>query len=74
MATYTELLNLIDTAIKDILENGQHISRKGRIYIRGDLEVLMDIREKYAKLAAMETSSSGNLLERTTTIIPHRER
>lgn len=72
MATYTELLNLIDTAIKDILENGQHISRKGRIYIRGDLEVLMNIREKYAKLAAIETLDNQSFLNRTTTIIPYR--
>lgn len=70
MATATEILAAIDTAILDILANGQDVSFNGRRYTKADLPTLQKMRAEYASLVA--TSTSGGVFDRMKTGVPYR--
>ncbi len=69
MAAYTELIEQIDTAIQDVLLNGQHVAVDGRNYTKADLGTLSRMRTEYARLAKSEKTS---VLHRTVTGVPSR--
>lgn len=71
MATPAEILAAIDTAILDVLQNGQHIAANGgRVFTKANLNELRLMRAEYADLAA--TSSSGGIFDRMKTGAPYR--
>jgi|WetSurMetagenome_2_1015567.scaffolds.fasta_scaffold945716_2 hypothetical protein len=70
MATAAEILTAIDTAILDVLANGQHIGSDSKIYTKADLKTLREMRAEYASLAA--TSASGGVFDRMKTGVPYR--
>ena len=70
MATATELLAAIDTAILDVLQNGQHITAEGQAYTKADLLTLQKMRSEYVTTAA--TSRSGGIFDRMKTGGPYR--
>lgn len=74
MATPAEILAAIDTAILDILQNGQHISsamgQDGKVYTKADLETLRKMRLEFASLSS--TSSAGGIFDRMKTGVPYR--
>lgn len=65
MATYAERLQLVRDAIDKILTKGQSHSVEGRSMTRADLPTLMDMEERYARLAERETG--GGILIRAAT-------
>lgn len=70
MATATEILTAIDTAILDILANGQDVSFNGKRYTKANLGELTKMRESYASIVA--TSTSGGIFDRAKTGVPYR--
>lgn len=69
MATATELLSAIDTAILDVLQNGQHVASDGLVYTKADLDSLRAMRREYSSTAAGGTS---NVFDRMKTGVPYR--
>lgn len=69
MATATELLGWIDTAIQDILQNGQHVSTEGDTWTKADLNILQRMRKEYR---AASTANSGSIFDRVKNIAPYR--
>jgi hypothetical protein len=65
MATATEILAAIDTAILDILTSGQDVMFNGRRYTKANLNDLRIMRAEYAALVT--TSSSGGIFDRAKT-------
>lgn len=69
MATDAEILAAIDTAIIDILENGQEVTLKATTYSKANISTLFDLREKYSQKASI---SSDTFFSRSKTIVPGR--
>lgn len=70
MATNSEILEAIDEAIVDILQNGQEIvTVMGVTYSKANIDTLFQHREKFSQKAA---SSTDNLFSRMKTGIPRR--
>ena len=69
LATNSEILEAIDEAIVDILQNGQEVTIDGVVYNKANLNSLFQHREKFSQKAA---SSSDNFFSRMKTGIPRR--
>ncbi len=69
MATAAELLSAIDTAILDVLQNGQHVAAEGLTYTKADLPTLQKMRSEYA---ALTSTGSSSVFDRMKTGVPHR--
>lgn len=69
MATNSEMLEAIDQAIVDILQNGQDITVNGTVYNKANLNSLFQYREKFSQKAS---SSTDNFFSRMKTVIPRR--
>lgn len=70
MATATELLTAIDTAILDLLQNGEEVWVNGRKYRKAQLSELRAMRAEYAAIVA--TSTAGGVFDRMKTGVPYR--
>jgi hypothetical protein len=70
MPTAAEILAAIDTAILDILQNGQEVTLNGRRYTKANILELQKLRSEYASLTTM--SSSGGIFDRAKTGVPYR--
>lgn len=57
MATYTELLASVKTAIQDILSNGQSLGDDGSTLTRADLGTLHALQKDYQIKANREAST-----------------
>lgn len=68
MATNAEILAAIDTAIVDILQNGQTVTFEGDTYDKANITSLFKQREKFTR----KTSSMSSFFDRRKTIIPGR--
>uniref|UniRef100_A0A6M3J343 Uncharacterized protein n=1 Tax=viral metagenome TaxID=1070528 RepID=A0A6M3J343_9ZZZZ len=67
--TDAEMLELIDTAIADVLANGQTVSADGDSWTKSDLRELRAMRKEYAGKVA---GASGSIFDRTKNAIPYR--
>ena len=67
--TDAEMLELVDTAIADVLANGQSVSADGDSWTKSDLRTLREMRKEYA---VRVSGSSGSIFDRTKNAIPHR--
>jgi len=57
MATYTysQLLNYIQAAIVDVLENGQVVAWNGQTYTKADLKTLSELEDYYQSKTLSES-------------------
>lgn len=57
MATYTysQLLNYVQAAIVDVLENGQVVAWNGQTYTKADLSKLSEMEDYYQSKALAES-------------------
>jgi hypothetical protein len=69
MATDAEILAAIDTAIIDILQNGQDVTFEETRYSKANISDLFALREKYIQKTS---TSSDTFFSRSKTIIPGR--
>lgn len=69
MATDAEILAAIDTAIIDILQNGQDVTFEETRYTKANISDLFVLREKYTQKTS---TSSDTFFSRGKTIIPGR--
>lgn len=68
MSTNQEILDAIDAAIIDILQNGQEVILKGTTYTKANVNTLFKMRDKYSSKA----NANDNFFSRSKTIIPGR--
>lgn len=54
MATYTQRLEAVRTAIDELVAGGQSVQYQGRAITMASLETLMKLEESYANKAAQE--------------------
>jgi hypothetical protein len=54
MATYTQRLEAVRTAIDELVAGGQQVQYNGRAITMASLETLMKLEESYAAKAAQE--------------------
>jgi hypothetical protein len=69
VATAAELLDAIDQAILDVLQNGQHVAVDGQVYTKADIATLEKMRADYA---AITSTGGSSVLDRMKTGVPHR--
>ena len=69
MATDSEILGWLDSAIQDVLEDGQHISSEGDTYTKANLDKLMKWR---IRINEKVSGASSSLFDRTLTGVPYR--
>jgi len=57
MATYTysQLLNYVQAAIVDVLENGQVVAWNGQTYTKADLKTLSELEDYYQSKTLAES-------------------
>lgn len=67
--TAAEMLNEIDTAILEVLQDGQSVLSNGKAYNRANLKDLRDLRDNFASIVS---SQSGGALSRAVAGIPRR--
>jgi nicotinic acid mononucleotide adenylyltransferase len=72
MATAAEKLAWVEAAIQDVLENGQHIAKNGKVYTKADLKTLQDMEKRYEQQAEASAGTSGSFFARSKTMIPRR--
>lgn len=70
MATAAALLDEVETAIIDILQNGQEVQINGKRYSKANLKELQSFRDGLR--AEVETASGGGMLRRAVAGIPRR--
>jgi hypothetical protein len=70
MATAAEILAAIDTAILDILQNGQEVTLNGRRYTKANIKELQTLRKDYSELTV--ATSAGGVFDRMRTGVPYR--
>lgn len=58
MATYTERLAAVRTAIDELVAGGQSVQYQGRSLTMANLDTLMKLEERYAEKAAQEEMSA----------------
>lgn len=71
MATPAEILEALDQAILDVLQNGQHVAAGGRVYTKADLATLQKMRAEYA---VTSTTGQSSVFDRMKTGVPYRGR
>jgi len=71
MATPAEILEALDQAILDVLQNGQHVAAGGRIYTKADLATLQKMR---SEMVATDAASKSSVFDRMKTGVPYRGR
>lgn len=65
MATPAEILAAIDTAILDILTNGQDVTFNGRRFTKADLGQLQAMRAEFSSLTT--STAAGGVFDRMKT-------
>lgn len=71
MATYTEQLAEVRTAISSVLTNGQYVAADGLKWQQADLETLRKMEKDLIAKVAMESGASS-VFDRTLYQIPRR--
>ena len=70
--TYAELLDAAKAALLDVLSNGQHVGKDGRLYTKADLKDIQNQIDWLETKVVQQSSTSGNILDRGITAIPYR--
>ena len=52
--TYAQILNYVQAAIVDVLENGQSVAWNGQTYTKADLKTLTDMEDYYQSKSLQE--------------------
>lgn len=70
MAFYAEALELVQTAIKNVLRDGQSVGYLGRSWTSANLRELEELEQRYKALAAMEDGGANKGRNRITYVEP----
>lgn len=64
------MVDRIDAAVADILENGQDVTIGTQRYTAASIDKLTNLRDYYARIAL--SAGRGGILDRARAAIPHR--